>query len=489
MAETFGFFDAEELVDGTFDREYVAEQWANYFKLFIGNGVFVSPMNQLKVVAASGLGVQISPGYAWINGYWYRVEGNVALEIPPNVTATKQKHGVFIRWDSVNREIKAIVGENRTTVNRISPYYELKIAEVTVPVSATAVTDANIKDTRPDSSVCGFVTGIVDVIDSSDLFLQYQTIFNEFMEHIAGQLDEDIAGHLQDEIDDIKREIGAPSVYDPTQSYVVGSYVLHENSMLEVRLYKCISPTTGEFNPAKWQETTIFYELTHLSLTPKSIGALATNGDGKNVTVTFTTKDAVATTTEQTNHSTDKPSTVVKLNSGETLATMFGKISAMFKNVRRLWNTVGSTAIDTAYGATITAQMANLKSYNTYSTSETWTGKYWIDGKKIYQKTWDFFHPNTNNDTTDAFIDISSLSVDKVLDLRGIYNDPQYGSWMPAPSARGSSAGGNFTDGLLISCIANNSALKIRIRPGSGSYFKKANTYIYIHIEYTKITN
>ena len=80
-------------------------------------------------------------------------------------------------------------------------------------------------------------------------------------------------------------------------------------------------------------------------------GKLGTSGASTNTTVAYTTKDAAKTTTEKTNSTTDQPSTVEKLTSGETLATMFGKISAMFKNVRRLWNTVGTTAINTSLKA------------------------------------------------------------------------------------------------------------------------------------------
>ena len=99
------------------------------------------------------------------------------------------------------------------------------------------------------------------------------------------------------------------------------------------------------------------YRRGNVNLTPANIGALATNGASTNTTVAFTTKDAVETTTERTNHSTDIPSTIVKLGSGETLASMFSKVSAMFKNIRRLWNTVGSTALQS--NKTITGLIGN----------------------------------------------------------------------------------------------------------------------------------
>ena len=50
MAETSGFFNAEEQADGSYDREYFAQQFAYYFALFIGNGVFFPDAGKLQVV-------------------------------------------------------------------------------------------------------------------------------------------------------------------------------------------------------------------------------------------------------------------------------------------------------------------------------------------------------------------------------------------------------------------------------------------------------
>ena len=203
MAQTSGFFDAEELVDGSYDREYVAEQWANYFKLFIGNGVFATPTNQLKIRANSGLNIKALSGWGWINGYWYHNDADLAITISANTSVSPRTDGIFLRFDSSERIVSIVVGTGRTTPNRTAPYYELKLAEVSVGAGVTALTDSNITDTRADTTVCGFVTGLIDVIDSGDLFIQYQTMFDEWFENVRDQLGTDIAGHLQNEIDNL----------------------------------------------------------------------------------------------------------------------------------------------------------------------------------------------------------------------------------------------------------------------------------------------
>ena len=74
MSQTSGFFNAEQLADGSYDRVYMAQQFAYYFSKFIGNGVFITPATQLKVVPQNmpSMGVNVLVGDAYINGYWYR---------------------------------------------------------------------------------------------------------------------------------------------------------------------------------------------------------------------------------------------------------------------------------------------------------------------------------------------------------------------------------------------------------------------------------
>lgn len=223
MAQTSGFFDAEELVSGQYDREYVAEQWANYFKLFIGNGVFASPVNQLMVIQGTGMTITVREGWAFINGYWYHNDSDLTLNIPVNETPSSRTDGIFVQWDNADREIEIVVGVDRITVDRTAPLYELKLAEVSVAPGAIQITASDITDTRANSAVCGFVTGVVDVIDSTELFAHYQSLFDDFMsesygtfngfmndsseefetwfDHMKDQLDSDAAGHLQNEVD------------------------------------------------------------------------------------------------------------------------------------------------------------------------------------------------------------------------------------------------------------------------------------------------
>ena len=69
--ERSSFFNAQ-MQGNSYDRVYLAEDFARYFASFIGNGVFPTPSTNLQVVAInSNMTIKIKIGKAWINGYFY----------------------------------------------------------------------------------------------------------------------------------------------------------------------------------------------------------------------------------------------------------------------------------------------------------------------------------------------------------------------------------------------------------------------------------
>lgn len=201
MAETSGFFEAELNEEtGQWDREYFAYQFASYFKLFFGNGVFGSPTNQLKVLAGDGLKVIVKAGWAFIEGYWYFNEADLELTIDPNTTAFDRQDSIMCRLDMASKKITSVALAGVTDVVRDGNYYDLKLASVIVGVAGTSISNADIVDTRTDQTVCGLVTGVMRVQPTADLFAQFTAQFNLWFETIKGQLSGDVAGNLQNQI-------------------------------------------------------------------------------------------------------------------------------------------------------------------------------------------------------------------------------------------------------------------------------------------------
>ena len=205
MAENSGFFNAVESA-GVYDRVYDASDFATLFKLFMTNGVFANPSNQLQVVAKSGLTVTIKAGYAFIEGYWYELTEDKDLTLTANSTSTARYSVIVCKLDRSSRKISVAVRDNQTSVGvtRDGNIYELMLAYVNMAVGASSISQSNIVDVRTNEQLCGIVKGSVDQINTNDLFAQYTAAFSEWFNRIKGQLTTDAAGNLQTQITDMK---------------------------------------------------------------------------------------------------------------------------------------------------------------------------------------------------------------------------------------------------------------------------------------------
>lgn len=208
MAEKSGFFNALES-GGAYDRVYDANDFAEYFALFIGNGVFADPMNQLKVVPKSGLTVTLKKGNAFIDGYWYKLSEDMDFTLSPNGTSYAITDVIAVTLDKTNRVITA---KKKERVSSITPVnngvvHELIVASISLGVGVSSITEEMITDQRPYEDYCGFVTGTVDQIDAGEMFTQLEAQFNEWFSTIQGKLTSDVAGSLQTQIDDLDQKL------------------------------------------------------------------------------------------------------------------------------------------------------------------------------------------------------------------------------------------------------------------------------------------
>ena len=211
MALTYGFFDAE-LVQGQYDRVYNAAEFAQYFSLLIKNGVFPDPSTNLQVKASSptaNMNVNIEAGYGWINGYWAKNDSPYTLTIQPAHGSLNRIDAVVLRWVSSTRsmEFDVLTGTPNASpqipnLTRTVEIYELMLASITVANGATSIAQASITDKRPDSSVCGWVTSLIENIDTTDLFAQFEDAFKTWFDNIKGQLEGDVVANLQRQIDE-----------------------------------------------------------------------------------------------------------------------------------------------------------------------------------------------------------------------------------------------------------------------------------------------
>ena len=206
MAEKSGFFNAREAEDGTYDREYDAEQFAGYFANFISNGVYANPANQLKVVFNDSpdkpFVVIVRKGKAYIDGYWYELTEDMEITIPVNTKAHIVKDVIRCILDKAERKISIVLEEDVTSDYPVNnkTRHDLVLSTIIVQPNASKLNAEDITDRRPDKTYCGFVTGVIDQIDTTELFQQYDDAFKIWFDEMKDQLSTDAAGNLQTQI-------------------------------------------------------------------------------------------------------------------------------------------------------------------------------------------------------------------------------------------------------------------------------------------------
>lgn len=183
MAITSGFFDS---IDG--DRKYNAEQMSNYFDGLISNGIYENIGQRFVVTARTDgfLGVNVGTGRAIINCHWIKNDATVSLTLNPSDIQYPRIDAIVLRLDNEsgrNIDIAVKTGVPSPTpsapsLTRNQNIYELMLAAVTVGKNAGTIPQGNISDRR-SSSLCGWVTGVIKQVDTSDLFLQWQTAYEQ----------------------------------------------------------------------------------------------------------------------------------------------------------------------------------------------------------------------------------------------------------------------------------------------------------------------
>lgn len=190
------------------DRLYDADSFEHWLKKFFTSGVFTGGCQ--VTASGSGMTCTMSAGYANTDGKVRFFDESVSLTLQNAHSTYDRIDTIVVERNDVDREItaKVVTGSYSGTPTATAPVrsggiYQLVLAEVYIAAGAVSVSQANITDKRPDTSVCGYVVSAVSTPDFSELYAQFSNQFATWYEHIRDQLDEDAAGHLQNEIDTI----------------------------------------------------------------------------------------------------------------------------------------------------------------------------------------------------------------------------------------------------------------------------------------------
>lgn len=243
-----------------YDRAISAQPLKNLIHRLFSDGILPDISTNLQVVAGeSGMTVTVKVGFCIIQGGLKLEENERTLSIQAADSNYSRIDSVIMRWnDNVDyRECDLYVIQGTAAANPVRPeltreggIYELGLADILIPAQSTTISNERITDTRYESARCGVISSISE-FDTTFIYNQVQSdlatfqsgaesdfttwatnqqsayeewIFNaesafgnwendekeaflEWFATLQDILDENVAGHLQNEIDGLDNRL------------------------------------------------------------------------------------------------------------------------------------------------------------------------------------------------------------------------------------------------------------------------------------------
>lgn len=251
----------DQLGEPVYDRAISSKPLKSLIGALFSTGILPNPSNNLKVsTQETDFTVDIAAGFAAIQG-GLKLETEVnSLTVDAADETSNRIDSVVLRWDE-NDDVRecyfyikkgiASTDPVRPQLTREGSIYEIGLADILVVANSTILQNANITDTRYDSDRCGIISSISE-FDTTFIYNQvtsdladfrsnaesefdswsttqrsdYETwimqqenafgiwmgneqlSFEQWVQTIHDILDEEAAGHLQNEIDTLNNTVG-----------------------------------------------------------------------------------------------------------------------------------------------------------------------------------------------------------------------------------------------------------------------------------------
>lgn len=199
---------------------YNNDDFRQYFANFISTGILAnvplagSTAFQVTQTDNPSMNVIVGSGVAWIIGGQVMNTSPLSFQIPAPLTSQSRTDSIVVQWSNSSNNGDIIYKQNSTQVIQTNDVYELQLCKILVPANATNIPQANITDMRADTSVCGF-SSPYEAIKTGDVLAQFKSeleangiLFSQWFETIKGQLSEDAAGNLQNQINNSVHNAG-----------------------------------------------------------------------------------------------------------------------------------------------------------------------------------------------------------------------------------------------------------------------------------------
>ena len=178
---------------------YDAEDASGYLATRL-SGVY-SAEEDFSVTAQGGLSVQVSAGQAWVHPARFKGR-SIIMEQPTTVVLTEADpvrsriDRIVLRYDAAAKKTSLQVLDGTPdsaapaapAISRTELVYDLCLAEIRRPAGSTAVTAADITDTRADETVCGVMRDGVHGIPTGTLVQQFRAVIDALKGEAADKL-------------------------------------------------------------------------------------------------------------------------------------------------------------------------------------------------------------------------------------------------------------------------------------------------------------
>ena len=193
---TSGFFNS---VNG--DRVYNAQQMSEIFEGLITDGVYASVGDKMAVQPNNGMTIQIASGRGWFAKHWANNDSEYLTTLEASDVTLNRYGAVCIRVDEADsgRTAEPYIKYSefattpvKPTMTRTETVNEYCLAYVYIRAGAETITVADIEDTRGNTELCGWVTGLIVQLSTTTLFEQWQAIFEDWFVNLQNLIDENV---------------------------------------------------------------------------------------------------------------------------------------------------------------------------------------------------------------------------------------------------------------------------------------------------------
>lgn len=196
MAIRCGFFNSVNK-----DRLYPAEDMNEPYNGLVSNGVMATPQgtpsNHLQIFGDNKMIVTVKAGRGIFYDKWFISDSDIAITVEPNNNISPRIDSIIVRIDkrtSVRAGsiilLKGTPASQPTppTINDIENVKDYRLANITVNPGVTVIGQDVINDRR-GSSECPWVTSLVQQVDTSTLYEQWNTAYKKYYDETEKKWD------------------------------------------------------------------------------------------------------------------------------------------------------------------------------------------------------------------------------------------------------------------------------------------------------------